>query len=124
MKTARELELGYRDAFKLFSLKAKQVQELTAVSGSDPEMVEAALIELEVARFEYQKSRDAWVKQLLLLAGREDHAVHTSRSHFNEDDVRAIAELLWESAGRPEGTAAEDWRQAEEIVGKAGVCAA
>ena len=37
----------------------------------------------------------------------------------HSDDVRAIAELLWESAGRPEGTAAEDWRRAEEIIEKA-----
>jgi hypothetical protein len=30
--------------------------------------------------------------------------------------VPAIAELIWESAGRPDGTAEEDWRRAEAIV--------
>jgi hypothetical protein len=27
-----------------------------------------------------------------------------------------LAELIWESAGRPDGTAEEDWRRAEAIV--------
>ena len=121
MRTARELELAYRDAFRLFSTKAGQVQELTAVSGSDPKAVEAALIEFQVARIEYQKRRDAWVKELLLSSGHDQTVADSC--HFHEDDVRAIAELLWESAGRPEGTAAEDWRQAEEILEKAAVCA-
>ena len=34
-------------------------------------------------------------------------------------EVRPIAELLWESAGRPDGTADRDWRRAEEIVREA-----
>jgi len=37
--------------------------------------------------------------------------------------VKSIAELLWESAGRPEGTADDDWRLAEDIVKRAATAA-
>ena len=36
-----------------------------------------------------------------------------------EDRVRAVARLLWESVGRPEGTADDDWNRAEQIVRRA-----
>jgi phosphosulfolactate phosphohydrolase-like enzyme len=36
-----------------------------------------------------------------------------------DERVRGIAEVLWESAGRPEGTADEDWHLAEQIVQRA-----
>jgi|SRR5580658_1920954 hypothetical protein len=96
----KQAELDYRRAFQVFSEKTQQVQALTGRSGSD---LETALIELQQAHVEYQRCRDIWVKQLLV---RES------------DQVRAVAQRLWESAGRPEGTAAEDWRRAEAIVEK------
>jgi|SRR5271156_1742726 len=97
----QQAEIEYRRAFQVFSEKTQQVQALTGRSGSD---LETALIELEQAHVEYQRCRDIWVKQLIVP---------------HSDRVRAVAQLLWESAGRPEGTAAEDWRKAEEIVKKA-----
>jgi hypothetical protein len=33
-----------------------------------------------------------------------------------QDRVRAVARLLWESVGRLEGTADDDWHRAEQIV--------
>ena len=55
---------------------------------------------------------------------------HESRNFPGKDPpqavkerVKSIAELLWESAGRPEGTADEDWRLAEEIVKRAATAA-
>jgi hypothetical protein len=36
-----------------------------------------------------------------------------------ENRVRAVAQLLWESMGRPEGTADDDWLRAEQIVHRA-----
>ncbi len=116
MRRQRQAEVAYRKAFQVFSEKAQQVQALTALSGQDPKVVEAALVELQRAHNTYQECRDAWVKQLLGSSGQ----VRPATSPLgHSDDVRAIAELLWESAGRPEGTAAEDWRRAEEIIEKA-----
>ena len=38
---------------------------------------------------------------------------------IDRDRVREIAELRWELAGKPEGTADDDWYRAEEIVRRA-----
>jgi hypothetical protein len=121
METKRQAEVAYRRAFQVFSEKAQQVQALTALSGQDPKAVETALIELQRAHNEYQERRDTWVKQLL--GSSKGQAGSTTNPLPHSDDVRAIAELLWESAGRPEGTAAEDWRRAEEIIEKASTLA-
>jgi hypothetical protein len=42
----------------------------------------------------------------------------------SEHHIRDTAQILWELAGRPEGTAECDWREAEELVHKAaaGAC--
>ncbi|MGH9594858.1 MAG: DUF2934 domain-containing protein, partial [Bryobacteraceae bacterium] len=58
-------------------------------------------------------SRDALATALL----RSPVSISSSRPHT--DRVRAVASLRWEAAGRPEGTAEEDWFRAEEIVGSA-----
>jgi len=44
---------------------------------------------------------------------------HEDSEEATTERVRDIAELLWETAGRPEGTADEDWRAAEAIVRRA-----
>jgi Protein of unknown function (DUF2934) len=114
METKRQAETAYRRAFQLFSQKAQQAQALAGLSGQDPKVVEAALIELQRAHTDYERCRDVWVRHLL---GYTERRTPNAAPHDN--DVRTIAELLWESAGRPEGTAAEDWRRAEEIIEKA-----
>jgi len=114
----------YRMAFENFSNKARQVQELNDLARVEPCLIETALVELEKAHIGYIAARNAWVEYLLpfskakvvSMPGIEPH-------HEHEDCVRAIAELLWESAGRPEGTAADDWRKAEEIVKRAAAAA-
>jgi len=116
MRTKRQAESAYRRAFQVFSEKTQQVQALTGLSGQDPKVVETALVELQQAHNEYEQSRDAWVRHLL---GSTDPGASRQNPAPHSHDVRAIAELLWESAGRPEGTAAEDWRRAEEIIQKA-----
>jgi hypothetical protein len=34
----------------------------------------------------------------------------------DEHDIRKTAQLLWELAGRPDGTAERDWQRAEQLV--------
>ena len=107
-----DAEAVYREAFEEFSQKAQRVQLLAAqqISGVT---FEAALLELEQAHFQYKQARDAFLQSMLPAAagmiGGED----------GSDDISTIAELLWESAGRPNGTADQDWRRAESIVKRA-----
>lgn len=102
----------------------REVQVLTGLINTDPSDVEAALLDLERAHVTYNSARDQWVQYLLPSANHRVQAtsLHELR-HDHENCVRTIAELLWESAGRPEGTAAENWRKAEEIVKQAGAAA-
>jgi len=101
----------YRSAFEDFSRKAQRVQSLTEHPTGDRNAFESALLELEKAHLAYNDARDALVRSLLP-ASVQAPAQAKDRGH----DVQAIAELLWESAGRPTGTAEEDWRRAEAIV--------
>ena len=110
MPTATSLEEDYRQAFEDFSRRAQRVQLLTESASDDREGFETALLELEKAHLTYNEARDALVRSLLPSPQKQ------ARSRDHREDVPAIAELLWESAGRPHGTAEEDWQRAEAIV--------
>ena len=120
MQGLHQAEQAYRRAFDEFAKKAQYVQTLMARPNVDPLALEAALLELECAHVAYDLYRDQWVQQLLPSANR-NAKLKTPREveDAHEDCVRAIAELLWENAGRPEGRSHEDWRKAEEIVKQA-----
>ena len=107
------VEDGYRYAFEDFSKKAERVQFLTEHPTGDRKAFETALLELEKAHLAYNNARDTLVQSVRPSLVPD----HGSRDHSG--DVQAIAELLWESAGRPTGTAEEDWRRAEAIVKRA-----
>ncbi len=114
MDRLKQAEQAYRKAFDEFAAQVQHVQILTAQAHADPKIVEAALLDLERAHVNYDICRDRWV-QFFLPSEKRRPLVENS----HEDCIRTIAELLWESAGRPEGTADEDWRKAEEIVKQA-----
>ena len=86
--------------------------QLLAAQNSDGKTFEAALLELEKAQLAYDHARDAFLESLL----PESAQIPPRHGHNHSGDIPAIAELLWESAGRPQGTAEEDWRRAEAIV--------
>lgn len=112
-------EVDYRSAFEDFSRKAQQVQSLTEHPTGDRKAFEAALLELEKAHLAYNSARDAFVRTLLPIsapAAPGSVKAQPDQKQDHNEDVQAIAELLWESAGRPTGTAEEDWRRAEAIV--------
>jgi hypothetical protein len=117
MVMAVPVDVEYRSAFEDFSRKAQRVQWLTEHPTGDRKAFEIALLDLETAHLAYNHARDSFVQSLLPAATsgspnrQEDGA---DRSHMG--DVHAIAELLWEGAGRPTGTAEEDWHRAEAIV--------
>jgi hypothetical protein len=108
---------AYRCAFEDFSDKVRQVQSLTNRTDPDQTAIEAALLELEQARKAYSNARDAVAQQL-----QPALAIHPPLAHAGY--VKGIAALLWEGAGRPEGTACDDWFRAEKIVRRANAVAA
>jgi phosphosulfolactate phosphohydrolase-like enzyme len=107
-----EVEAGYRYAFEDFSRKAQLVQALTAQQNTDERAFETALLDLEKAHLAYNQARDTFLRSLLPASAQIPAAEDQDRA----SDVPTLAELIWESAGRPDGTAEEDWRRAEAIV--------
>lgn len=124
MNRAQQAEQAYRKAFEAFSQKVQQVQALAALRNADPKQLETALVDLERAHVLYIQRRDEWVQHLLPSSDATLASGRTCSEHEHEECVRAIAEVLWESAGRPEGTSAQDWHRAEEIVRLASKAAA
>jgi Protein of unknown function (DUF2934) len=112
MTKTREVEVEYRAAFEDFSRKAEHVQWLAAQQNSDKKAFETALFELERAHLAYNHARDAFFGSFLPLSAQ----IPPADGQDYTGDVPTLAELIWESAGRPDGTAQEDWRRAEAIV--------
>ena len=94
------------------------MQALTTDPHPDQRAIDAALVEVEKTRMVYDRCRDALAQQLLQSSSQRVSRDSSAEAHA--EHVRDIAGLLWESAGRPDGTADEDWRRAEEIVKRAG----
>jgi hypothetical protein len=111
-----DLWTDYRSAFRNFSEKVRSFQVLSAQPNVCTREIQVALLAIEKARLAYSHGRNALAQQFLpssarnaLLAASEPAWVDTAR----------VAELLWESAGRPDGTAEADWYRAEEIIRQA-----
>jgi hypothetical protein len=103
---------AYNRAFRDFSEKVRMVQTKAANPKAPRAEIEAALLAMEKARLAYSSARDALARQLLKPQRKTlPEAAATSPVHTAE-----VAELLWESVGRPEGTAQADWYRAEEII--------
>jgi hypothetical protein len=105
----------YRSAFALFVSRTREARALMAVAKPDWQAIDQALLELEKARVNYNSQRDRVAQELL--SSSQDAAIVSPVS--NSDRVRAIAELRWELAGKPEGRDQENWYRAEDIVRRA-----
>lgn len=113
---------AYQRSFHEFSSRVRQLQTLTNDPHPNRAAIEAALVQVEKARAIYDGCRDAMAVQLLPNSNRAAVSPKDPPQVITER-VKSIAELLWESAGRPDGTAEEDWRLAEEIVKRAATAA-
>ncbi len=113
---------AYQRAFYEFSERVRHLQTLTTDPHPNRAAIEAALVDVEKARSIYDDFRDALAKQLLPPAQTARFTIVDPPEAVTER-VKSIAELLWESAGRPEGTADQDWRLAEDIVKRAAAAA-
>jgi len=102
---------AYERAFHEFSARVTHLQTLTTDPNPNRSKIEAALVDVEKARRTYDQHRDA-LAQFLMPSSKHNLRV----AECTVERVKNIAELLWDSAGRPDGTADDDWRRAEEIV--------
>ena len=105
---------GYRAAFAEFAQKVQQARALMAATNPDWQAIDAALLDLEKARVNYNQHRDMLAQQLLNSSEPVSDGVQPFASRVSE-----IAELRWELAGKPEGTDEENWYRAEDIVRRA-----
>ncbi len=115
--TKREARRAYQQAFHYFSECVRHLQSVIHDPHPDLAAIEAALLEVEKARVAYDRRRDALARQLLPL--KSGVFPSTDSQAAVSEHVKDIAEILWEAAGKPDGTAADDWRKAEEIVKRA-----
>jgi hypothetical protein len=115
MGIAPKVFSDYRTAFTEFARKVRAARALMTASNPDWQAIDAALLELEKARVAYNDRRDVLAQQLLTFSVRPA----SDSIQPEADRVRAIAELRWELAGKPEGTDDENWFRAEEIVRRA-----
>ena len=104
MGANRELQDDYRATWEIFS---RRLDELQACVEADGRGAETALLAVEKARVAHNAARDRLAEQLL-------GAVELRR-------VRDTAHLLWETAGKPSGSADSDWHRAEVLVRSASV---
>lgn len=102
----------YRQAFENFREKVRSVQNLAAVEIHDQATIDSAVLEMEIAKECYKAARDALFLEMI---PSQDRRFVASGDGRNEEDVRELAELLWELEGRPEGSALDDWYRAENI---------
>jgi hypothetical protein len=104
----------YRAAFAEFADKIRQARALVAAANPDWSAIDAALLEAEKARVNYEHLRDVLAQKLLNSSEPVPNNVQPFASRVSE-----IAQLRWELAGKPEGTDDDNWYRAEDIVRRA-----
>jgi hypothetical protein len=122
MKAADPLRHAYRTTFDEYACKLDVVQRLIDSDGTnnaaDKARIDVAIQEADAARRAHNSARDLLAAELaaeasLKMSGRKSPAQSFPAS---DDRVRETAQLLWEFAGRPQGTAERDWCRAEQLV--------
>ena len=117
--TKMEAWRAYQRAFHEFSECVRNLQALTTDPHPNRASIEAALLEVEKSRLVYDLCRDRMARYFMP-SSRRSYMPASDAREATRSRVRNIAELLWESAGCPQGTAEDDWLRAEEIVRQAG----
>lgn len=109
MQVNDALQHAYRATFEVYAAKLKVLQSLLDDRNSLSGQIDAAMLAVEQARLAYSCARDRLANELMRVSAPQGAEV-------DEQRIRSTAHLLWEIAGRPEGTAERDWRQAEKLV--------
>jgi hypothetical protein len=102
----------YRRTWEVFSRRLDELQA-TVEAGCERSRAESSLLEVERARLAHNAARDKLAAQL------SDEMAALDQSHRDLGEkrrVRETARLLWEFAGKPNGTADSDWLRAEQLL--------
>ena len=113
MNTVDELREAYQSTWREFADKLTALQQLRQTGPQDNRTIEAAVLDLETARLAYGCARDLLAERLQEGLAESAPAIAIE---LDESRVSAAAHLLWDLAGRPEGTAERDWNRARELV--------
>lgn len=92
----------YEEAFRRWIALAREARG--KVDGASPEAAS-----LDSAHNAYREVRDQLARRMLASRGAGSRVPDPA-------DVSRLAHRLWEAAGRPSGTAEDDWFHAEEIL--------
>jgi len=103
------LSRAYRATFQEYAIRLDALQRLMSSAASDRDQIEAALLEVEKARVAHNCARDRLATELM-------RPSLPPAAKVDEHHIRTTARLLWELAGRPDGTAECDWSRAEKLV--------
>jgi len=105
----------------MFAREAGKLAEIQASAASDRAEAEKALLRVENARLAYNDTRDALAASLMTATASRAFWRIPAAARREKTRVKDIAELLWELAGKPQGSADDDWYRAERVVRYAGV---
>jgi hypothetical protein len=108
------LQNAYRVTFREYADRLNQLQGLIDCGQTGTNEFQIALEAVEAARAAHSHARDCLARELL--------RVTKSAATGDEQQIRRTARLIWEFAGRPEGTADRDWQRAEKLVRAAASC--
>jgi hypothetical protein len=109
MQIDDSLRTAYRTTFQEYSSRLDALQRLMSSAAPDRSRIEAAMIDVENARVAHNCARDQLARELVRPSS-------PPAARPDERQVRETARLLWEIAGRPDGTAECDWQRAEKLV--------
>src|SRR5579872_6194117 len=102
------LQHAYRVTFQEYADRLRALQRLIDIGKTGTEDFRTALKAVEAARAAHSQARDCLAKDLMRQT--------KSAASADEQQIRKTARLIWEFAGRPEGTAEHDWHRAEKLV--------
>lgn len=111
------LRNAYRTTFQEYARRLDALQILMNSGTPDAARMDAALLEVEQARIAYNAARDRLAKELV--RAPLPPATGSPATGNKEHRIRQTARLLWEVAGRPDGSAEHDWSRAEQLVRRA-----
>ena len=117
MQIDDNLRTAYRATFQEYSSRLDVLQRLMSSAAPDQGRIQAAMVDVENARAAHNSARDRLARELVRPSS-------PSSAGVDEHQVRETARLLWEIAGRPDGTAECDWQRAEKLVHAATASAA
>jgi hypothetical protein len=108
------LQSAYRVTFQEYADRLNQLQRLIDCGKTGTADFQTALDAVDAARAAHNHARDCLAKDLMRLT--------KSAAAGDEQQIRRTARLIWEFAGRPDGTAERDWHKAEKLVRAAAAC--